>query len=172
ASIPGGAGFIRFGTSFIILITPTFLMGGTLPVLTRFFTERIDEVERKVGVLYALNTFGAAAGSLLAALVLIPGIGNLRTTLIIATITVPIGLFAIWVARAGEPTSRESGSLAPSIEMPGSRSSNPTADRLVLMTLAVSGFVSMMYEVSWPRALSAMIGSSTYAFSIMLVTFL
>ena len=30
----------------------------------------------------------------------------------------------------------------------------------------------MMYEVSWTRALAAMIGSSTYAFSIMLVTFL
>ena len=50
--------------------------------------------------------------------------------------------------------------------------SNPVADRLVLITLAVSGFVSMMYEVAWTRALSAMIGSSTYAFSIMLVTFL
>src|SRR5438309_2182926 len=43
---------------------------------------------------------------------------------------------------------------------------------MVLMTLAVSGFVAMMYEVAWTRALSAMIGSSTYAFSIMLVTFL
>src|SRR5262249_18267641 len=61
-AIPAGAGFIRFGLSFIILLTPTFLMGGTLPVLTRFFTQNIDEVERKVGVLYALNTFGAAAG--------------------------------------------------------------------------------------------------------------
>src|SRR5262245_15265074 len=172
ASIPGGAGLIRFVTSFVVLITPTFLMGGTLPVLTRFFTERIDEVERKVGVLYALNTFGAAAGSLLAALVLIPGIGNLRTTLIIATINVAIGLFAIWLSRAAESTSLESGAQTPSIEMADNRSSNPTADRLVLMTLAVSGFVSMMYEVSWTRALSAMIGSSTYAFSIMLVTFL
>jgi spermidine synthase len=171
-SIPGGAGLIRFGTSFAILLTPTFLMGGTLPVLTRFFTERIDEVERKVGVLYALNTFGAAAGSLLAALVLIPGIGNLRTTLIIATINVAIGLFAIWLSRAADSTGRESNFQAPSIEIPDSRSSNPAADRLVLMTLAVSGFVSMMYEVSWTRALSAMIGSSTYAFSIMLVTFL
>src|SRR5437868_6015479 len=41
-SIPGGAGFIRFAASFVILVTPTFLMGGTLPVLTRFFTETID----------------------------------------------------------------------------------------------------------------------------------
>src|SRR5262245_48907380 len=98
ASIPGGPGFVRFATSFVVLVTPTFLMGGTLPVLTRFFTDRIEEVERKVGVLYALNTFGAAAGSLLAALVLIPGIGNTRTTLIIATVNVAIGLFAMWLS--------------------------------------------------------------------------
>jgi spermidine synthase len=173
ASIPGGAGLIRFVTSFVVLITPTFLMGGTLPVLTRFFTDRIEEVERKVGVLYALNTFGAAAGSLLAALVLIPGIGNTRTTLIIATVNVAIGLFAMWLS--GRPagstsSSRISGDEGAAPSSPSS--SNPIVDRLVLMTLAVSGFVSMMYEVSWTRALSAMIGSSTYAFSIMLVTFL
>jgi spermidine synthase len=168
--IPGGAGFIRFATSFIVLITPTFLMGGTLPVLTRYFTNRIDEVERKVGVLYALNTFGAAAGSLLAALVLIPGIGNIRTTLIIAAINLAIGLFAMWLSgQEGDERSDPSSPLSPVAE---TYSSNPAADRLVLMTLAVSGFVSMMYEVSWTRALSAMIGSSTYAFSIMLVTFL
>src|SRR5215467_12206079 len=173
ASIPGGAGFIRFATSFVVLITPTFLMGGTLPVLTRFFTDRIEEVERKVGVLYALNTFGAAAGSLLAALVLIPGIGNIRTTLIIATVNVAIGLFAMWLS-GGLPGSDPSSSLTGDEGAPLSPTSrsNPVVDRLVLMTLAVSGFVSMMYEVSWTRALSAMIGSSTYAFSIMLVTFL
>src|SRR5437588_8654435 len=50
ASIPGGAGFIRFATSFVVLLTPTFLMGGTLPVLTRFFTESVDGVESKVRV--------------------------------------------------------------------------------------------------------------------------
>src|SRR6266571_1122693 len=175
SSIPGGGGFIRFGTSFIVLITPTFLMGGTLPVLTRFFTNDIEEVERKVGVLYALNTFGAAAGSLLAALVLIPGIGNVRTTLIIASINVAIGLFAIWMSSRTETVGREAGPSGFSTSATGlgaPRSSNPLADRLVLMTLAVSGFVSMMYEVSWTRALSAMIGSSTYAFSIMLITFL
>jgi len=175
ASIPGGGGFIRFSTSFIVLLTPTFLMGGTLPVLTRFFTDRLDEVERKVGVLYALNTFGAAAGSLLAALVLIPGIGNMRTTLIIATINVAIGLFAIWLSGSSE--SQSSHSAAAEAESAGPRdfetpAPSPSSDRLVLLTLAISGFVSMMYEVSWTRALAATIGSSTYAFSIMLVTFL
>src|SRR5215475_11430780 len=176
SSVPGGAGVIRFGASFIVLITPTFLMGGTLPVLTRFFTERLEDVERKVGVLYALNTFGAAAGSLLAALVLIPGIGNIRTTLIIASINIAIGLFAVGMSSRAKGEGRAQVERKADTTIAAGaddiRSSDPVADRLVLTTLAVSGFVSMMYEVSWTRALSAIIGSSTYAFSIMLVTFL
>src|SRR5262249_26069094 len=96
--IPGGTGLVRFGVSLVVLVAPTFLMGGTLPVLARFFTESMDQVEQSVGALYALNTFGAAAGTLAAALVLIPGIGNIRTTLAIATINVGIGIFAIWIS--------------------------------------------------------------------------
>src|SRR5262249_41880300 len=71
-NIPVGYGLVRFFTSFIVLLVPTFLMGGTLPVLARFFTETVEEVQRKVGLLYALNTFGAAFGTLAAALVFIP----------------------------------------------------------------------------------------------------
>src|SRR5207244_2938143 len=176
SAVSGGALFVRFATSFAVLLTPTFLMGGTLPVLARFFTGDVDEVENKVGVLYALNTFGAAAGTMAAALVFIPGIGNTRTTLTIAAVNVAIGLFAVWMAE-GQQTSTESDTLtrrpADLASLDGwERQVNPTSGRLVLLTLAVSGFVAMMYEVSWTRALSAMIGRSTYAFSIMLVTFL
>jgi len=172
SSIPGGGGFVRFGSSFIILLTPTFLMGGTLPVLTRFFTENLNEVEGRVGVLYALNTFGAAAGTLAAALVFIPGLGNTRTTLIIAAINVAIGLFAIWLSGRAEGRGGETDPVVIIEEVPAPPLATPAAGKLVLLTLGVSGFVSMMYEVSWTRALSAMIGSSTYAFSIMLITFL
>jgi len=172
SSIPGGGGFVRFGSSFIILLTPTFLMGGTLPVLTRFFTENLNEVEGRVGVLYALNTFGAAAGTLAAALVFIPGLGNTRTTLIIAAINVAIGLFAIWLSGRAEGRRGETEPAVIIEEVRAPPLATPAAGKLVLLTLGVSGFVSMMYEVSWTRALSAMIGSSTYAFSIMLITFL
>lgn len=169
SSIPGATGLARFGSSFIILLTPTFFMGGTLPVLSRFFTENVNEVERKVGTLYALNTFGAAAGTLAAALVLIPGLGNTRTTLVIASLNVAIGAFALWLSGRSSAPLPESESIT---GMEERRAVGHTADRLILLTLGVSGFVSMLYEVSWTRALSAMIGSSTYAFSIMLVTFL
>ena len=44
--------------------------------------------------------------------------------------------------------------------------------RLIAAALAISGAVSMVYEVAWTRALALVIGSSTYAFSAMLVAFL
>src|SRR5262249_33717496 len=148
------------------------LMGGTLPVLARFFTQTVGEVQRKVGLLYALNTFGAAFGTLVAALVFIPELGNLRSTLLIAVLNLAIGFFAILLDRRWSRTSAEEPStVAPRHPLPGGEGI-PSTDRLILLTLATSGFVSMLYEVAWTRALTAMIGSSTYAFSIMLVTFL
>jgi spermidine synthase len=168
-SIPGGNGLIRFLTSFLILIIPTFLMGGTLPVLARFFTDAVQEVQRKVGLLYALNTFGAAFGTLAAALYFVPQLGNIRSTMLIAALNVVIGISAILMAsrQLKSPVSVEEP-VAAATETRG----DAVSDRLVLAALATSGFVSMIYEVAWTRALTAMIGSSTYAFSIMLVTFL
>src|SRR5262249_47711135 len=43
---------------------------------------------------------------------------------------------------------------------------------LTVAALGVSGAVSMVYEVAWTRALALVIGSSTYAFTAMLVAFL
>src|SRR5688572_8122516 len=168
-SIPGGNELVRFLTSFLILIVPTFLMGGTLPVLARFFTEAVEEVQRKVGLLYALNTFGAAFGTLAAALYFVPQLGNTRSTLLIAAVNIAIGVSAILMA-SRRPAAVE---VAEPVVSPLDESrGDGSTDRLVLATLAVSGFVSLVYEVAWARALTAMIGSSTYAFSIMLVTFL
>src|SRR5262245_13302592 len=169
-NVPGGNGLVRFLTSFSILIVPTFLMGGTLPVLARFFTEAVQEVQRKVGVLYALNTFGAAFGTLSAALFFVPRLGNTRSTLLIAVTNVAIGVFVILMdARRPRESRAQEQEIFSYVTTPAG---SARTDRLILATLATSGFVSMVYEVAWTRALTAMIGSSTYAFSIMLVTFL
>jgi spermidine synthase len=43
---------------------------------------------------------------------------------------------------------------------------------IVLAAFSLSGFVALSYEVIWSRVLALIIGSSVYAFSIMLSTFL
>jgi spermidine synthase len=168
-SVPAGNGLVRFLTTFLVLVVPTFLMGGTLPVLARFFNETVQEVQRKVGLLYALNTFGAAFGTLAAALFFVPRLGIMRSTLLIAVVNIGIGITTIFMASRRQPSvTPESETVSQAVEMSG----DARTDRLVLAALATSGFTAMIYEVAWTRALTAMIGSSTYAFSIMLVTFL
>jgi len=40
------------------------------------------------------------------------------------------------------------------------------------VVFALSGFIAMVYEIAWTRVLALIIGSSVYAFTIMLTTFL
>src|SRR5262249_26862640 len=156
---PGGSVLLRFITSFSILLIPAFLMGGTLPVLAKFFTQTVEEVQHKVGLLYALNTFGAAFGTLIAALFFIPNLGNIRTSLLIASLNVVIGLVAMALDRRWSTVSNlpDMESTPSAISEPeGAPPIDDTTGYLCLMALAGSGFVSMLYEVAWTRALTAM----------------
>jgi len=75
----------RFLCVFPLLLIPTTLMGSTLPLLTRHFVSASQgsrDAGARVGVLYALNTFGAATGPLLSAFFLLPGFGLAVTNIV------------------------------------------------------------------------------------------
>src|SRR6266446_2457021 len=64
----GGAASValRFGLAALVLLIPTTLMGGTLPVLTRALTgEDRGLLKPSLGRLYGLNTLGAMTGTAL-----------------------------------------------------------------------------------------------------------
>src|SRR6266699_2906280 len=73
---PLGSLALRFGLAAVVLLVPTTLMGGTLPVLTRALTgtDRAA-LKRWLGRLYGLNTLGAVIGAGLAGFVLIEHVG-------------------------------------------------------------------------------------------------
>src|SRR5437867_3851175 len=64
-----------FGVALFAFFPATFLMGGTLPTLVSWSTERLVNAPRSLARLYALNTLGAVAGSLCSGWVLIVQIG-------------------------------------------------------------------------------------------------
>ena len=45
-----------------VIVVPTMLMGGTLPLLARYLILRLPDLAGRIGTLYAANTLGAAAG--------------------------------------------------------------------------------------------------------------
>ena len=70
---------VRFVASAAVLLPPTFLMGGTLPILVRGITRSSEELGRRVGRLYWVNTLGAVLGTFAAGFVFLPSLGLTRT---------------------------------------------------------------------------------------------
>ena len=62
---PGQLAGVRFGLALAAVAPATFLMGMTLPLLTRYLVRTLDEAGARLGELYAANTAGAMAGTLL-----------------------------------------------------------------------------------------------------------
>ncbi len=177
----------RFGCVFPILIVPTTLMGGSLPLLAQHFVRTEDQpgsavaardetsISAQVGSLYSVNTLGAVAGTVLGSFVLMPSMGVRATNLVAVGINALLGL-AILVAsrgrrshaRAVEATAvREAPSAPPP---PAPRAA--LGRKLAIWSFGISGACAMTYEVVWSRALSMAIGSSMQAFALILVTFL
>ncbi|HXU08509.1 MAG TPA: fused MFS/spermidine synthase, partial [Blastocatellia bacterium] len=169
---------IRFVFAILVLIVPTALMGATLPVLSNFYARDLGRIGLKVGSLYALNTFGAVLGAAATGFVLIPSLGMNAATSIAAAMNIALGIVALTVSRKAEQVPQEIA--VETIEQPPRSRKAAKADSktqgtritIVIAGFAVSGFVALSYEVIWSRVLALIIGSSVYAFSIMLTTFL
>lgn len=158
----------RFLASAALLALPTTLMGATLPLLSRFTTQRLESMGRDLGRLYALNTLGAALGAALTGFLLVPALGVQTTLWAAAGGNLLIGALAFALPDA---SSASAPADEPSAEL---RAKPPPSrgDVAALWALGLTGFASMIYEVSWTRTLSLLIGSSVYAFTLMLVAFI
>ena len=156
----------RFGLCFALLLIPTALMGGTLPVVAKFAVRRLGRLGGRVGQLYAVNTLGAVVGVLAATFGLMEGLGLQGTTQAIAAVNLSVaGSTWLWGSQraVGGSTEAAAKKIVP-------------ANRVlwgVLAGFALSGFAALGYEVAWMRLLMVSFSfNSHYEFSIVLVAFL
>lgn len=86
---------LRFFSAFVVLLLPTWLMGATLPLLSRYLEQSPSVLEQDVSRLYTLNTAGAVLGCLCTGLFVLPYIGLSKGLYWIAgaNITLGIGLY-------------------------------------------------------------------------------
>ena len=163
---------LRFALSFVMIVIPTFLMGGTLPMMARFVVRREDQIGPGIGWLYALNTLGAAVGTLVSTFVLMP---NLPIDHIIQFAAAANGLLFVWALveqhRAG-PVPIAEGQETP-VPLSAPAEAKPLlGPRILLLGALLSGAVTLGYQVVWTHVLAQLIGMSVYAFGTMLFSFL
>jgi spermidine synthase len=161
---------LRFIVVALILLIPTTCMGATLPILAKFITANLSSVGNRVGTLYAINTLGAVVGTLVAGFYLLPVYGLKMATLLAAISN--ILLFAIVFCTYKKVENKFVREEMDDDSLLETNKSLPQIILVAMLSFAVSGAVAMVYEVGWTRTLLMVIGSSTYAFTVMLSTFL
>jgi len=156
------------------LLPPTILMGMTLPILARFFKEREESLGQSVAALYGANTLGAAMGALMAGYWIIPSLGIFRTTLVAALVNILVAAVALYLSQQLKPLEKTppTASMQGLIASFGVRTDNKRLGLFALTLLAIGGFITLALEVLYIHLLAVVAGNSTYAFSLMLFTFL
>jgi spermidine synthase len=189
ASLPVLA-VVRWLLATLVVVVPAAGMGATLPLLAPAVGGAGDK--RWLSRLYALNVLGGAAGSLLAAYFIVPALGLDATMRAAAVVNIAIGVAAMALGRrtpaigglqsdsdSPEDTrahrSRAEPGAARRPSRPGelATTAEPSSARTTLFALAAgSGLLVFAAEVVYVHMLALVIGTSVYAFGLMLAIFL
>lgn len=161
----------RLLVAALSLVVPTLLMGGTLPALVRHFADSLSGVQRELARLYAVNSLGAALGVFIAGTRLVPVLGLSASAKVAAGLNVVLAVAALLLARR-HPPALAPGASAPVADETANVAYPRVAVRAALVGVLLSGFTAMLYQVTWIRLLSIVLGASTYAFTLILTAFI
>jgi len=181
-------GLLRFFVCGSLLLIPTALMGATLPVLSRWAVDDSATLGRNIGLLYGVNTFGAVLGCSLAGFVLIPALGITWTVYGAAMLNLAVCIAALGLAKNSalkEPADAGTARIGTGKSHSGMQESKanqdisdaipedpPPAARVVMAAIGLSGMAALIYQTSWTRVIALSIGSSVYAFSLIVAAFI
>ena len=142
------------------LLPATVAMGATLPALVAMLSRRGGH--GPVGTVYAVNTAGAVAGTLLATFVIAPALGFTATLLALAAMN---GCCAAGAIRLGP------GRAAAVIAAPAPAAAD-LSDGRRLGTLLAAGLLGLGYEVLAIRVLGQLLENTIYTFACLLSAYL
>lgn len=162
--------FIDVFMSILLIGFPTFLMGGTLPLLTQALSQDLKDASRTHAKIYGINTVGACVGCLAAGYILIPVMNLPRTTMIAGVLNILVALvtyfaFAKWsnvqeVSKEDKPT-------------PFRFKSDFSREQIAILTVGfLSGFYLITLETVLIRLMGLATGAANYNFTLIVAIFI
>ena len=153
-----GLSVARLLLSMLVLLPAVFLIGGTMPLLVKYFLRDSASLGSSFSKIYYLNTLGACAGALLTGFVFVRYFGVIGTLIIAVGGNLAVALIIALSKRSTGPTRPATG--------------EPSAHSYMLVFLFLTGFISLGYEMLWVRILSTYGLSTSQAFALILAGFL
>ena len=143
----------------LLILPQCVLLGATFPLMSAALVRAAPRAAgESLAMLYFTNSLGGAIGVLASGFALIAAVGLPGTLRTAGIINLAIALAAALIARP----------------LPGVAAAAPRSRGTdVLLAVAFfTGLASFIYEISWIRMLSLVLGASTHSFELMLATFI
>ncbi|MBI4716184.1 MAG: fused MFS/spermidine synthase [Planctomycetes bacterium] len=167
ATTDAGLHALRFALVFVLLLVPSALMGATFPALCTVMIRSVRQVDRRLGMIYGVNTVGGALGVLVGGMFLADRFGLIGAVNIANVVNLLVAAVALGLRRVPAAGAAPIGEAAADDALP------TALPRIVIgVVLFVSGFTTLAYEILWLRALRYGVGNNSYALSTVLVVFL
>lgn len=162
--------FLIFLISFGGMLLPTFLMGCSLPFLSRAAVTGLEGAAQRIGLLYGLNTLGAGVGALAAGWWLAGTFGFEITLWIAAASNMLAAALTLAVIGNLSTTAPQEAKAEALATKPAA--SDPWLLQRWSALVFVSGFIIVGLEIAWVRLLGVFMQGSAYAFPSILAVFL
>lgn len=186
-NVAGTGPFVTEWMKIIIAVAITgpmaILLGATFPLLgVAMIRISRDGGQAAFPLLYFTNSIGAAIGIMLASYILIPQLGTEGSLHLAAlgNVIIALGFFLIGKNLQNELAQTDDRFTTveqPPIAQTAAEGQDKSSSLFVLSTglflglSLLTGFASFIYEVSWIRLLSLLLGASTHSFDIMVSAF-
>ncbi|HDZ07439.1 fused MFS/spermidine synthase [Maribacter sp.] len=161
-----------FGTS--LLFFPSFLMGGTFPVLAQYIGKNRNNLSRRGTILYAVNTLGAALGAFVAAFYLLSKYGVGATYGFAIALAVLVGVLALVLDRwykSPYPIIDETSKYPVNSKKTTDFAFQLSQNQFIIVAF-FSGALALSAETLWTKMFAQVLQNSVYSFAAILVVFL
>ena len=152
----------KIALAALLIVPQSVLLGMTFPLmsagLARAHPARAGE---SVAMLYFCNSLGAVIGILASGFVMIPALGLPGTLRAAGVINLLIGAMVWFISGPTQRNSIEEKNRGTTATLP-----------LLLAVAFFTGLASFIYEISWIRMLTLVLGASTHSFELMLSMFI
>ena len=172
-----GIFLLKWGVGLALILPPSILLGMTFPLMAEGVIQRAPARRGNLlAMLYAGNSLGAACGVLASGFVFVKLLGLPGTVQLAGLLNILVAILVIaaisLINPLGPPRETEEGKDTANSEP--DRAGQPDKHFLLLMlaVAACTGLASFIYEVSWIRMLTMVLGSATSSFELMLASFI
>jgi len=160
---------MKWTAASALILPQSVLLGMTFPLMSAGIIRRFpDHPGGSLAMLYFTNSIGAAVGVLASGFWLIRLIGLPGAIFTAGVLNIALAL-TVWILVKIDPDP------APAPVQPPESSDTAGRDALAVMffvAAGITGAASFIYEISWLRMLSLVLGSTTHSFELMLSAFI